>query len=57
VTDISYPIRGFDGRVVAALTVAYLHVLDGSVPTTVDQARRFLEEAARRISHSLGFVR
>jgi DNA-binding IclR family transcriptional regulator len=57
VTDISYPIRGFDGRVVAALTVAYLHVIDGSVPTTVDQARRFLEEAARRISHSLGFVR
>jgi DNA-binding IclR family transcriptional regulator len=57
VTDISYPIRGFDGKVVAALTVAYLHVLDGSVPTTLDQARRLLEEAARRISQSLGFVR
>jgi DNA-binding IclR family transcriptional regulator len=57
VTDLSYPIRGLDGKVVAALTVPYLHALDGSVPTTVDQARRFLEEAARRISHSLGFVR
>jgi DNA-binding IclR family transcriptional regulator len=57
VTDISYPIRGFDGKVVAALTVPYLHVLDGSVPTTLDQARRLLEEAARRISQSLGFVR
>jgi DNA-binding IclR family transcriptional regulator len=57
VTDISYPIRGFDGKVVAALTVPYLHVLDGSVPTTIDQARRLLEEAARRISQSLGFVR
>jgi DNA-binding IclR family transcriptional regulator len=56
VTDISYPIRGFDGKVVAALTVAYLHVLDGSVPTTVEQVRRLLEEAARRISQSLGFV-
>jgi DNA-binding IclR family transcriptional regulator len=57
VTDISYPIRGFDGKVAGALTVAYLHVLDGSVPTTIDQARRLLEEAARRISQSLGFVR
>lgn len=57
VSDISYPIRGFDGKVAAALTVPYLHVLDSSVPTTVDQARRLLEEAARRISQSLGFVR
>lgn len=56
VTDLSYPIRGFDCKVVAALTVPYLHVLDGSVPTTVEQVRRLLEEAARRISQSLGFV-
>jgi DNA-binding IclR family transcriptional regulator len=57
VTDISYPIRGFDGKVVAALTVPYLHVVDGSVPTTLDQARRLLEEATRRISQSLGAMR
>jgi DNA-binding IclR family transcriptional regulator len=56
VTDIGYPVRGFDGKVVASLTVPYLHALDGSVPTTLDQARRILEEAARRISQSLGFV-
>jgi len=54
VTDISYPIRGFDGRVVAALTVPYLHALDNSLPTTVEQTRRLLEQAARRISQSLG---
>ena len=40
VTDISYPIRGFDGKAVAALTVPYLHVLDDSLPTTVEQTRR-----------------
>jgi DNA-binding IclR family transcriptional regulator len=57
VTDISYPIRGFDGKVVAALTVPYLHVLDDSLPTTVEQTRRLLEEAARRISASLGWKR
>lgn len=57
VTDISYPIRGFDGKVVAALTVPYLHVLDHSVPTTVEQTRRLLEEAARHISQSLGWMR
>lgn len=55
VTDLSYPIRGFDGAVVAALTVPYLHVLDSSLPTTVEQTRKFLEEAARRISVALGF--
>ena len=53
-TDISYPIRGFDGSVVAALTIPYLHVLDDSLPTTVEQTRRLLEEATRRISLSLG---
>jgi len=56
VTDISYPVRGFDGRVLAALTVPYLHVLDNSVPTTVEQARRAVETAARRISQSLGWT-
>jgi DNA-binding IclR family transcriptional regulator len=54
VTDISYPIRGFDGAVVAALTIPYLHVLDKSLPTTVEQTRKLLHEAARRISLTLG---
>jgi len=57
VTDISYPIRGFDGKVMAALTVPYLHVLDKSLPTTVDETRRLIEEAARQISKSLGWTR
>ena len=56
VTDISFPIRGFDGRVVAALTIPYLHTLDGSLPTSVDKTRRLLSEAARRISQALGWV-
>jgi len=54
VTDISYPIRGIDDKVVAALTIPYLHALDNSLPTSVDQTRRLLEEATRRISLSLG---
>ena len=57
VTDISYPIRGFDGHVVAALTVPYLHAFDDSLPTSVEQTRKLLEDAARRISRSLGWVR
>jgi len=57
VTDLSYPIRGFDGQVIAALTIPYLHVIDKSLPTTVEQTRRLLEEAARRISQSLGGLR
>jgi DNA-binding IclR family transcriptional regulator len=54
VTDISYPIRGFDDQVIAVLTIPYLHALDNSLPTSVEQTRRLLEEAARRISRSLG---
>jgi DNA-binding IclR family transcriptional regulator len=57
VTDISYPIRGFDDKVVAALTIPYLHALDHSLPTSVEQTRRLLEDAARRISQSLGSTR
>jgi len=57
VTDIGYPVRGFDGQVMAALTVPYLHVRDDSLPTTVEQTRRLLEEAARHISQSLGWMR
>jgi DNA-binding IclR family transcriptional regulator len=57
VTDISYPIRDFDGQVVAALTVPYLHVLDDSLPATVDETRLLLEECAGRVSHSLGWMR
>ena len=57
VTDISYPIRGFDDKVVAALTIPYLHALDNSLPTSVEQTRRLLEDATRRISQSLGATR
>ena len=56
VTDVSYPVRGFDGKVMAALTVPYLHVLDKSLPTSVEQTRKQVEEAARRISQSLGWI-
>lgn len=57
VTDISFPVRAFDGKVIAALTIPYLHALDNSLPTTVDQTRRLLDEATRRISRTLGWTR
>jgi DNA-binding IclR family transcriptional regulator len=57
VTDIGYPIRGFDGNVVASLTVPYLHALDDSLPTNIDQTRKLQDEAARRISQKLGWIR
>ena len=44
VTDLSYPVRGFDGKVIAALTIPYLHALDNSLPTNVEKTR----QAARR---------
>jgi DNA-binding IclR family transcriptional regulator len=56
VTDVSYPVRGFDGKAMAALTVPYLHALDDSLPTTVEQTRKLVEDAARRISRALGWM-
>jgi DNA-binding IclR family transcriptional regulator len=56
VTDISCPIFGFDGQVAAALTIPYLHARDSSLPTTVEQTRGLIAEAARRISLSFGSV-
>jgi len=55
VTDISYPVRGFDGTVMAALTIPYLHALDDSLPASVEQTRQLLDEATRRISRTLGW--
>ncbi|MND09369.1 hypothetical protein D3C83_326350 [compost metagenome] len=48
--------RGFDGKAMAALTVPYLHALDDSLPTTVEQTRKLVEDAARRISRALGWM-
>jgi DNA-binding IclR family transcriptional regulator len=54
ITDISYPIRGLDKRVIAALTVPYLRVLDNSLPTTIPQTRQLLAASARKLSEALG---
>ena len=50
VTDISYPVVGMDGGVVAALTVPYLTLIDDSAPTTIKETRELLNVAARKIS-------
>lgn len=55
VTDISYPIFGFDGRIRAALTIPFLTVIDGSQQVDIERARQNLEKAANRISNSLGW--
>jgi DNA-binding IclR family transcriptional regulator len=55
VTDISFPIFGFAGKVAAALTVPYLRLIDGSAPTTVEETRILLQKAAGTISSDLGW--
>ena len=54
VTDISYPVVGMDGRVVAALTVPYLTLIDDSATKTLNQTRDLLGAAARKISGKSG---
>jgi len=54
VTDVGFPIYGFDGQVAAALTVPYLTMIDGSAPATINQTRDLLAKSARSISARLG---
>lgn len=55
VTDISYPIFGFDGRIRAALTIPFLTVIDGTQQIDIEHARQHLEKAALKISNGLGW--
>jgi DNA-binding IclR family transcriptional regulator len=54
VTDISYPIFGFYGNLMAALTVPFLELLDGSQKIRINDALKYLEKAAQSISATLG---
>ncbi|MEO6215441.1 MAG: IclR family transcriptional regulator [Sphingomonas sp.] len=54
VTDISCPVFGFDGGVMAALTIPFLDLIDGSQKVGLDAARDMLRRAAARISDTLG---
>ena len=55
VTDISFPVHGFDGNVVAALTIPFLELIDGSQKIGLEAARELLREAVAAISDTLGY--
>lgn len=57
VTDMSYPIFGMHGDIVAALTVPFLRLIDGSQALSLDDTQALLEQAARHISTELGIKR
>lgn len=54
VTDVSFPVFGFDGRITAALTIPFLELIDGSQKADMAAARTLLESAVSRISDTLG---
>ncbi|TCP33703.1 IclR family transcriptional regulator [Sphingomonas sp. BK235] len=53
VTDISYPVFGFDGLVAAALTIPFLRLIDGSQQVDIDAARALLADAAAAVTRTL----
>lgn len=55
VTDTSFPIFGYDGRVLAALTIPYLLLIDGSQTVPLDLARDRLRAASELISRGMGW--
>lgn len=54
VRDISYPIRDFNNQVICALTVPYLHLIDGSQTVDEDAARSILGQSAQQLSLLMG---
>jgi len=54
VTDISFPILGFDGKIAAALTIPFLALIDGSQKVTLHDATEMLRLTATRISMMAG---
>ncbi len=54
VTDISFPIFGFDGEVAGALTIPFLELIDGSQKMDLAGAQERLRTAATSISAALG---
>jgi DNA-binding IclR family transcriptional regulator len=55
VSDMSCPIFGYDGQVVAALTVPFLEVIDETPHISADEALVALKAAATKISQALGW--
>jgi len=55
VTDISFPVFGFDRNVVAALTVPFLELIDGSQKVGLETVTDMLRIATARISDRLGY--
>lgn len=55
VTDISYPVFGFDGKVAAALTIPFLELIDGSQKVNFEAGQLMLKHAAAEVSAVLGF--
>lgn len=55
VTDISFPIFGFDREIVAALTIPFLELIDGSQKVHMDAACDLLRAATARVSDRLGY--
>jgi len=54
VTDISFPIFDLHSDIVAALTVPFLRVIDGSQLMSLDDTQTLLERTAKRVSAELG---
>lgn len=55
VSDMSCPIFGYDGHVVAALTIPFLEVIDETPHISADEALIALKRTATAISQALGW--
>ena len=55
VTDISFPVFGLDRAILAALTIPFLELIDGSQKVRIEAACDLLRAASNRVSDRLGY--
>ena len=55
ITNIAFPIRGIDGRVVAAINIPHIARIDGTPRPDIEQIKEIMENVCMRLSTRIGY--
>jgi DNA-binding IclR family transcriptional regulator len=55
ITNIAFPIRGTDGRVVAAINIPHIARIDGTPRPDIEQIKDIMANICMRLSTRIGY--
>jgi DNA-binding IclR family transcriptional regulator len=55
ITNIAFPIRGIDGRVVAAINIPHIARIDGTPRPDIEQIKDIMANICMRLSTRIGY--